>query len=410
MNVGIVTTWFARGAGYVSRQLVEALSPQHNVLVYCRGGEKTGRGDPAWDAEYVTWGARPSIDETSAVDLHDFDNWLRRHRLDLVLFVEQRNWLPVLLCEQRKIRTAAFVLHYTEETVPLFGCYDLLICCSRHHHDVFRDHPHAVHVPWGTDIGRFHPQGFDPVVKGAVTFFHSGGMNPRRKGTAFVLQAFRALTPGRAIARLVVHAQSELDRRSAELLPSLAGNENLIYIHQDVADLADLYRLGDVAVCPTRHEGLGLTVAEAAACGLAVLVTDAAPMNENADGQAIRGIPVGLRVARSDGDYWPQTIVDAGALGRIMQEYVDNPGRLPAQKRAARDLAEARFDWSKNAQRLRDAIGTCVALGPAKNAAVHAAEEYSARWAANFSFRRAASTFLGIRWPRAASVMRRMRS
>lgn len=38
MNIGFVSTWFERGAAYVTRQYVDALRNEHNVYVYARGG------------------------------------------------------------------------------------------------------------------------------------------------------------------------------------------------------------------------------------------------------------------------------------------------------------------------------------------------------------------------------------
>lgn len=40
MNIGIVTTWFERGAAYVSRVYLEMLQKEdHNVFVFARGGK-----------------------------------------------------------------------------------------------------------------------------------------------------------------------------------------------------------------------------------------------------------------------------------------------------------------------------------------------------------------------------------
>jgi len=36
--VGIVTTWFERGAAYVSRAYREALQERFDVVIYARGG------------------------------------------------------------------------------------------------------------------------------------------------------------------------------------------------------------------------------------------------------------------------------------------------------------------------------------------------------------------------------------
>ena len=55
MNIGIVTTWFERGAAYVSKQFEESLEINNNVFIYARGGEKYAIGDPIWDKDNVTW-------------------------------------------------------------------------------------------------------------------------------------------------------------------------------------------------------------------------------------------------------------------------------------------------------------------------------------------------------------------
>lgn len=56
MNVGLVTTWFERGAAYVSRQYMEALSSDlgNRVFVYVRGGEAYAKKNDRWDKENVT--------------------------------------------------------------------------------------------------------------------------------------------------------------------------------------------------------------------------------------------------------------------------------------------------------------------------------------------------------------------
>jgi len=76
MNIGIVTTWFERGAGYVSKQFEDVLSIKHNVKIYARGGEKYAIGNPQWDKDNVTWGKRifsPFAD--TAIDKRDFIKW-----------------------------------------------------------------------------------------------------------------------------------------------------------------------------------------------------------------------------------------------------------------------------------------------------------------------------------------------
>lgn len=89
MNIGIVTTWFERGAAYVSRQYRDLLSTEHEVFIYARGGESYAIGDPHWDDARVTWAKKCFNPLLTAVDLQDFERWIRSNKLDVVFFNEQ---------------------------------------------------------------------------------------------------------------------------------------------------------------------------------------------------------------------------------------------------------------------------------------------------------------------------------
>ena len=58
MNIGIISTWFDRGAAFVSKAYMDVLSQEHQVFIYARGGEQYAKGDPNWDFENVTWGSK----------------------------------------------------------------------------------------------------------------------------------------------------------------------------------------------------------------------------------------------------------------------------------------------------------------------------------------------------------------
>jgi len=380
MNIGIVTSWFERGSAYVSRQYMDALHPAHRVFIYCRGGERKAQGDPEWDKEFVTWGPAPLVDEPSAVDLEHFGHWLTERKIECVLFNEQRSWLPVILCAQRGIVNGAFVVHYREDTIPFFHCHDFLICNARHHAEVFCDHPQSRFIPWGTDLSRFRPAGTDPVTPGRVTFFHSAGMNPHRKGTDLVVDAFAEIRPGEMPVHLVLHTQLDLSDQIGESfarLEVLREQGRVTLVDRTVPDLADLYRMGDVCVYPTRHEGLGLTVVESLASGLPILVTDQLPVSEHADGSVVRTIAVEKRFARPDGDYWPQSVVNVTALRDAMAEIAGHPEDLGDLKLQARAKAELVADWSKNAADLPSIFANWkLADSFRKSAAVAAALKY----------------------------------
>jgi glycosyltransferase involved in cell wall biosynthesis len=348
VKIAIVTTWFERGAAYVSRQYRDLLAGEHDVLVYARGGEERARGDVDWDDERVTWARSLPTHGNTAFRLGHFRRWLRRRRPDLVLFNEQQWWPPVLLCQDLGVATASYVDYYTEESVPLFGNYDLLLCHTLRHHSVFTWHPASHHLPWGTRTDLFTPRAAGTARDERITFFHSAGLSPRRKGTDILLEAFERLDRP---ARLVIHAQEALLPRLPEQRSRIAAllAEGRLELHERIVHAPGLYHLGDVYAYPTRLEGIGLTIAEALACGLPVIVPDCAPMSEFVEGEAGRTVAVAGYRPRSDGYYWPQCEVDSEDLGRQLRWYCDNRERIDQLKGAARRHAERRLDWRQNA-------------------------------------------------------------
>lgn len=351
MNIGIVTTWFERGAGYVSRQYRDLLKNDHNVYVYARGGEQYAAGDAAWDGPFVTWAKCSQLPVLTPIDEEDFRRWLTESSLDLVLFNEQRWWLPVLWCRELGLATCAYVDHYTKETVELFAGYDLLLCNTKRHYEAFSWHPGARYLPWGTDVGLFAPSTFEPVQNGVVTFFHSAGMSPDRKGTDLVIQAFAKLSGPK---RLVLHSQRDLLTQFPDLAPlvaDLSGRGELTIVGKTVP-APGCYHLGDVYVYPSRLEGIGLTVAEALACGLPAIVPDQPPMNEFVNEDCGKKVQVERLHFRYDGYYWPQCEVAIPSLVAQMQWYMDRRGELAQFKRAARRHAVEHLDWSHNKEDL----------------------------------------------------------
>jgi glycosyltransferase involved in cell wall biosynthesis len=347
MNVGIVTTWFERGAANVSRAYMEALAGHHRVFVYARAGERYAKGEGKWDAPYVTWGQRVSRTPLTYVDWDDYRHWVGVHGLDVVIFNEQRSWDVVLKALQLDATIGAYVDYYTPETVPFFWLYDFLLCNTARHYSVFKEHPHALHIPWGTDLGVFKPRSHG-VQGDGVTFFHSCGVSPLRKGTDVLVSAFRRVS---GKARLIVHSQGPL-LESPAAAAMIAEDPRIELVEAEVG-APGLYQRGDVYVYPTRIEGIGLTVAEALASGLPVVTTDDAPMNEfvvhGLNGRLVRVV---RRHRRWDGYYWPESICDEGALVEDMQFYVDNKHDLPRYRDAARAYAEKNLDWRANARDL----------------------------------------------------------
>ena len=329
MNVGIVTTWFERGAAYVSRQYLEALRSDSNnsVYIYARGGESYARNQSEWDRDFVTWGKvnKKYYCGATGIEKKDFIDWLKNRQIDVVLFNEQNWWIPVIWCKELGIKVGTYVDYYTEETVPFFAIYDYILCNTKRHYRLFKDLPQSFYIPWGTDINLFSNNIEESCEQSQITFFHSAGMNPIRKGTDTVIAAFLSLPAFyKDKAKLLIHTQVALDNYVARYDQSILLSSN-IEVRTETVAAPGLYHLGDIYVYPSILDGLGLTVAEALSCGLPCIVPDNAPMNEFIQ-SGINGriADVEYLYARSDGYFWPQCKVSVKSIQEQMIYYLNN--------------------------------------------------------------------------------------
>lgn len=347
MNIGIVTVWYERGAAYVSRQYRELIKDDFNVFIYARGGEQYAIGDPIWDDRTVTWARKIPLPVPAAIDKDNFLRWIKTNKIETLLFNEQHWWLPVLWCKEIGVTIGAYIDYYTEETIPLFSAYDFLLCNTKRHFETFQWHPGAYYIPWGTDIEIFCPPLVTHDRDGIVTFFHSSGMSPTRKGTDFVIEAFEKI---KGQKKLIIHSQVDLLKKLSHMrgvIEKLLQKAELTIIEKTVP-APGCYHLGDVYVYPSRLEGIGLTIAEALASGLPVIVPDNPPMNEFVDETNGRKVAICRLYARSDGYYWPQCDVDICSLSQEMQWYLDRSDQLISFKKQARNYALKYLDWRKN--------------------------------------------------------------
>ncbi|MGA8903757.1 MAG: glycosyltransferase family 4 protein [Candidatus Bathyarchaeia archaeon] len=346
MNVGIVTTWFERGAAIVSRAYVDVLKQRHKVFVYARGGERYARDDEKWNNPYVTWGKVVRYSDT-AVDWRDFQRWVASNGIELLIFNEQQSWDIILRSLKLNIVLGAYVDYYTSETYRFFSLYDFLLCNTMRHYNLFKDHPGAMFIPWGTDLQVFRPRPRNRTGHETV-FFHSCGVSAYRKGTDILVKAFRKVSGS---ARLAIHSQGRLNGE-VQTLAEIAADPRIKLIEEEASG-PGLYQLGDVYVYPSRLDGLGLTIAEALASGLPVITTDSPPMNEFVvDGFNGKLVDVAMFSRRSDDYYWPMSICNETKLADAMQFFVDNRSDIERFRLQAREDAEAKLDWRKNAESL----------------------------------------------------------
>ena len=351
-NIGIVTTWFERGASYVSKAYVEALqNNNHNVFVYARGGEKFARSDSEWNKDYVTWGQRLS---GTNVNKRNFYKWINENKLDIIFFNEQHEFSIVAKLKKDfpNIKIGSYIDYYKEDTIEFYNIYDFIICNTKRHCEAFENHHQKYYIPWGTNIELFKPQNKNCNNYDKVVFFHSAGMSIR-KGTDLLITAF---IKGKLYtkSKLIIHTQTDIKKISGYDKDEL--EEYGIEIIEKTVTAPGLYHLGDVYVYPTRLEGLGLTIFEALSCGLPVIVTNNAPMNEIVNDKVGKLINVKRFYCRSDGYYWPLSHCNVDDLVKKMNYYIENFDIIDNLKANARKYAEDKLDWEKQYERVNQAF------------------------------------------------------
>ncbi len=353
MNIGIVTTWFERGAAYVSKQYMEVLNKGNNVFIYARGGEVEGKNDPKWNLENVWWG-KSYNSVTTKISLKDLKKWIKTHNIDTVLFNEQHIWYPIIELNKLGIKTGAYIDFYTKDTVDLFGSYDFLICNTKRHFSVFDWHPQCYYIPWGTMPELYKPKQIEKKDE-SIVFFHSAGMNPFRKGTDLLIKAMTQLERTEEQYKVLIHSQVDLASffpKMSDIIIKFIREGKLEVITKNVS-APGLYYMGDIYVYPSRLDGIGLTVPEAISSGLPSIVTNEPPMNEfvknDMNGQLIE---VENRKYRNDNYYWQMVEPNPESLAKQMKFYLDNTKQLEVNKRKARDYAVENLNWWNNENEL----------------------------------------------------------
>ena len=347
-RIGFVSTWFERGASYVTRHYIDLLKDKNEIFVFARGGEHYAKGDPKWDWDNVTWGKRKNWDD-ERIYWHQFKKWIKDNQLDILFFNEQRDNSIVIKTrlEFPELIVGSYMDYYTVETVKDFDVYDFLICNTKRHYSVFQWHRQCFYVKWGTDTDLFKPS---EEVHDELTFFHSAGVTDR-KGLVPILKVFME-TDLHTKSKLVIHIQVPLQKfvnYSAEELK----NNNVEVIERTVSAPGLFYK-GDVYVYPTRMDGLGLTLYEALGSGLPVIGTDIPPINEIIDDSVGRLVRVKEQTNRIDNYYWPISIIDEDSLYQQMKFFVEHKELLEQFKKNAREKAVNEYSWANRREEINN--------------------------------------------------------
>ena len=193
--------------------------------------------------------------------------------------------------------------------------------------------PNQIHVcPYGVDIEKFSPSYEQKsAVAQPLRCIYVGGVK-ELKGISYLLQAFADIPPETAELTVV----GSVDRAAPEVQPYL-GRVKFTgpVLH---SEMPDLLRAADVFVFPSLGEGQALSVLEAAACGLALVVSEHAGYADRlTDGKEGFVIP----------------IQNAEGIREKIQWLACHREALQGMRKAARAFAEE-YSWQRYGMRIID--------------------------------------------------------
>lgn len=310
MNIGIITVWGERGAGYVSNEYFKYLSNYFNVFIYNRGYIK----DIPDKKEYIYNAKKISSFKPMSINRRELKTWIDRNNIETILFNEQQSWEPILWCKKWKIKTIAYIDYYKEDTVELHDAYDMLFCNTKRHLDAFKGHSNAKYLKWGTDLDLFKP---NENKNQSPVFFHSCGYSPKRKGTDLIIESINEID---LKFKLIIHSQVNLIKIFPKLeskIKKLIKREKLEIIIGTIK-APGLYNLADYYLYPSRLDGIGLSLLESISAGLIPITTNNPPMNEFLPKDYRYLINVNKMFSREDGYFWPQVEVSTISLKALI--------------------------------------------------------------------------------------------
>jgi glycosyltransferase involved in cell wall biosynthesis len=206
----------------------------------------------------------------------------------------------------------------------------------------------VAHLPHGVDTARFRPASESEravlrdrlgLPQSALVVVNTGRLL-RGKGLEVLLEAFEALAEAEPAATLVIVGSGEGQALSVEsdLRAHAAPFGGRIRFTGAVANVEDYLRSGDVFAFPSLFEGLGISLVEAAACGLACVASRTGGIVDVID-HGHHGLLV------EPGD--------SRELATAIRALASDRARRLALGLAARERACARFDLETSVARYR---------------------------------------------------------
>ncbi len=298
-RVGIVTKWFNRGQAFVSRYVRDALEARgHETFILARPTKDKGPMAAHVDRTGV-WDQR-GVTEASdwEVPYEEYLRWIEENSIEVVHWDNCYQHEEIRRLRESGVKTVGrFVweMFGAEDAEPASAAYDVLYSMTRCEQARYAELGiESPYVQWG-----IHQELLDVEAEraddGLVRFYFPGALLGPRKPHKEVVEAFKNAR-GDSL-RLIFKAQ--LERRMNYLTKAADADPRIELVVDDMPtpEHLKLFASCDVCLGPSRWEGLGLFLYEAAAFGMPQITNDSPPMNE-----VVRDGVNGLLVAdRQDG-------------------------------------------------------------------------------------------------------------
>jgi glycosyltransferase involved in cell wall biosynthesis len=340
MNIGIVSQWRNQGQATLSRHLRDALDALgHRTFVLARP-TRDDHVVPAFVDRADVW-RQPDVREASShmIPEDEYLAWARENAIEAAFFNQNYQFAEIEALRRAGVRTVGYFVWeaFREKDVgPTRRAYDLVYSLNRCTRIRYRRL--GIESPlltWG-----IHPELLEVKAtprSGGVHLFFPGGVQGPRKPIAKTIEAFRCakhpdlrlVVKAQASGPFTEHVDVDDDSRITRITGDLTQSEYYA-----------LFASCQVCLAPSRWEGTGLHLFEAAGFGMPMITNDIPPMNEfvrnGLNGRLVRSICTGT--AKSG---IPKYDPDVEDLTAAIEEMAD---------------PEVRAKLAEGARRVRDAL------------------------------------------------------
>jgi glycosyltransferase involved in cell wall biosynthesis len=186
-------------------------------------------------------------------------------------------------------------------------------------------------IPNGVDITRFHPSGMDTTLAEREQVVVCVACLRYQKGIDVLLQAWHLVHKQAPQARLIIVGGGSLQSQLEHMAHALNITDSVEFTGQQSDIPAQLHR-GNLAVLPSRWEGMPNALLEAMACGLACVATRVSG-SEDIIQQGVNGLLVE-----------PE---DYQGMAEAILTLLRNPALVQEYGRAARQTIEQHYSFEQ---------------------------------------------------------------